>query len=231
MGLLQIRLSEKQQEAREIESFQYVSTFLIHNLKNLSSSLSLTLQNLPLHFDNPEFRIDALRVFSQSVSRIGDMCSRLSILRREIEPKLEKSDLDEIVEKIFTEFSSSLNGALQKSLQPLPPVLMDPEQVQKVLTNLILNAAQAIKNGGHIRISTEKLASYGILSVSDDGCGMSQDFIAKSLFRPFRTTKSKGMGIGLFQCKMIVDAHKGRIEVESREGEGSTFRVFLPLAP
>jgi putative PEP-CTERM system histidine kinase len=231
VGLLQIRLSEKQQEAREIESFQYVSTFLIHDLKNLSSSLSLTVQNLPVHFDNPEFRADALKVISQSVSRIGEMCGRLSILRQRIEPKMQRSDLNELAEKVSEEFSSSLNGTLQKSLRPLPPVTMDPEQVRNVLTNLLLNAGQAIKSGGNIRISTERRADYGVISVSDDGCGMSQEFIEKSLFRPFRTTKSKGMGIGLFQCKMIIDAHKGRIEVESHEGEGSTFRVFLPLAP
>jgi signal transduction histidine kinase len=107
---------------------------------------------------------------------------------------------------------------------------MDPEQIRNVMTNLLLNAGQAIRSGGNICISTEMQASYGMISVSDNGCGMSREFIEKSLFRPFRTTKGKGMGIGLFQCKMIIDAHKGRIEVESREGEGSTFRVFLPLA-
>jgi signal transduction histidine kinase len=65
--------------------------------------------------------------------------------------------------------------------------------------------------------------------VKDNGCGMSREFMDQSLFRPFRTTKAKGTGIGLFQSKMIVEAHNGRIEVDSQEGEGSTFRVLLPV--
>jgi len=67
------------------------------------------------------------------------------------------------------------------------------------------------------------------LSVEDNGCGMSGEFIEKSLFRPFQTTKKQGMGIGLFHSRMIVEAHRGRIEVESEEGKGSVFRVILPL--
>jgi hypothetical protein len=67
------------------------------------------------------------------------------------------------------------------------------------------------------------------LSVKDNGCGMSKEFVEQSLFRPFKTTKATGTGIGLFQSKMIVEAHNGRMEVESREGEGSTFRVLLPV--
>jgi signal transduction histidine kinase len=107
--------------------------------------------------------------------------------------------------------------------------MIDPEQVQKVLTNLILNANEAVGNGGEIRLATEQRDSWVILSVNDNGRGMSKEFMEQSLFRPFRTTKRQGMGIGLFQSKMIVEAHQGRIEVESEEGKGSTFKVFLPI--
>jgi len=69
-----------------------------------------------------------------------------------------------------------------------------------------------------------------VLAVRDTGCGMSREFVEQSLFQPFRTTKRRGLGIGLFQSKMIVEAHEGRIEVESEEGKGSTFRVLLPCA-
>jgi len=65
--------------------------------------------------------------------------------------------------------------------------------------------------------------------VADNGCGMSQDFLNRSLFRPFQSTKKTGVGIGMFQSKMIVEAHGGRIEVESEQGKGSTFRVLLPI--
>ena len=68
-----------------------------------------------------------------------------------------------------------------------------------------------------------------MLSVADNGCGMSEEFLKQSLFRPFRTTKKGGTGIGMFHCKMIIEAHGGKIEVESEVGKGSAFRVMLPL--
>ena len=69
-----------------------------------------------------------------------------------------------------------------------------------------------------------------MLSINDNGCGMSKEFMTQSLFRPFRTTKKEGLGIGLFQSRHIVEVHKGQIEVESEEGKGSTFRVILPVS-
>ncbi len=106
---------------------------------------------------------------------------------------------------------------------------MDPDQIQKVVINLVLNGIEAAGAGGQIKISTEPAEGWVLLSVSDNGRGMSKEFMEKSLFRPFKTTKKHGMGIGLFHSKMIIEAHRGRIEVESVEGKGSVFRVFLPI--
>jgi signal transduction histidine kinase len=82
---------------------------------------------------------------------------------------------------------------------------------------------------GEIQVATEQRDGWIVLIVKDNGAGMSEEFLRHSLFRPFKTTKKQGMGIGLFQSKKIVEAHGGKIEVESKEGLGSTFRVFLPL--
>jgi signal transduction histidine kinase len=98
-----------------------------------------------------------------------------------------------------------------------------------VLINLILNANEAIQNGGGIRIASKVEGRLLFLSISDDGCGMAKEFIERRLFRPFQTTKKQGMGIGLFHSKKIIEAHHGRIEVESEEGKGSTFKLFLPM--
>ncbi|MGA7876270.1 MAG: ATP-binding protein, partial [Desulfoferrobacter sp.] len=95
---------------------------------------------------------------------------------------------------------------------------------------LILNAKEAVGPQGTVKIETYHNEKTIIVSVRDNGCGISQDFLEKSLFQPFKTTKKKGLGIGLFQSKMIIEAHKGRIEVESKEGVGTTFRVVLPLS-
>jgi len=106
---------------------------------------------------------------------------------------------------------------------------VDRDQFRSVITNLLLNARDALGPRGEITIETRQSDSWAILSVADNGCGMSPAFVKTSLFRPFQTTKKKGLGIGMFQSKMIVEAHRGRIQVESEPGAGTTFRVMLPL--
>jgi signal transduction histidine kinase len=119
---------------------------------------------------------------------------------------------------------------VRRELQPVPRVVVDPEQIQKVVTNLFLNAAEALTGEGQIRIETSAQNGWAQLAISDNGCGMTPEFIRRDLFQPFRTTKKKGIGIGMFHTKAIVDAHRGRIDVESEVGKGTTFRVFLPVA-
>jgi signal transduction histidine kinase len=108
---------------------------------------------------------------------------------------------------------------------------MDPEQMKKVLVNLILNSNEAVGEDGEIVVATEEQDGWVRLSVNDNGCGMSKEFISHFLFRPFQSTKNRGLGIGLFLSKKIVEAQRGRIEVESEEGKGSSFRILLPTAP
>jgi putative PEP-CTERM system histidine kinase len=228
-SLLNLTLSEDLRKAKELEAFQTLSSFVVHDLKNLASTLSLTMQNLPVHFNNPEFREDALRVISESVSKIKGMCGQLSNLSQRLELNMGETDLQKLVVSSLSCLSGSSELRVIQELQGVPRVRIDPEQIQKVLTNLLLNAREAIGNGGEIRVATEQRDGWAVISVSDNGCGMSKGFIEQSLFRPFKTTKKQGMGIGLFQSRMIVEAHGGHIEVESEEGKGSTFRVFLPI--
>lgn len=229
-SILNVEMSERIKQAKEMETIQTMSSFFVHDLKNLASALSLTVQNLPVHFDDPEFRNDALTMMKQSVNKINSMCGNLSMLGKRIELRKVETDLNEFIRNSLSSLNGSVKVTLIKDLQPVAKLTIDPEQLQKVLTNLILNANEAVGNEGEIRLVTEQRDSWGILSVRDNGCGMPKEFMERSLFRPFKTTKKKGMGIGLFQSKMIVEAHQGRIEVESEEGKGSTFRVFLPLA-
>ena len=228
-SLLNLKLSEELLEAREMEAFQKLSTFLLHDLKNLASTLSLTLGNMEAHFDNPDFRKDALAVMEQSLNRIKNMCSGLSLLSHRIEIKREVVDLNRMVCDSLKEYDGTMKGKIIKKLTPTPEISVDPDQIRKVLTNMVLNADDALSQGGEIRIETGQRNGWAVISVSDNGSGMSKDFKEKSLFRPFKTTKKQGMGIGLFQSKIIVEAHEGRIEVESEENVGTTFRVLLPM--
>ncbi len=227
--LLNIKISQRLLRAKEMDAFQTLSAFFVHDLKNLASSLSLTLQNSLAYFDDPAFRHDALRTISQSVDRINSLCGRLSSVGRKLDLKPTETDLNELVATTVANLNGSVTGSLVLRLCPLARLVVDSDQIQKVLVNLILNAAEAIEDGGEIEIATEQHDGWAILSVRDNGCGMSKGFIAHSLFRPFQTTKEQGSGIGLFQSKKIVEAHRGRIEVESEEGKGSTFQVLLPV--
>ena len=101
------------------------------------------------------------------------------------------------------------------------------ERPASVAKELCENAVDA----GARRIDVEiEAGGRRLIRVVDDGCGMTAEFVRRSLFRPFQTTKKRGIGIGMFQSKMIVDAHGGRIEVDSTPGQGTTFRVLLPPA-
>ncbi len=228
-SLLNLKLSGQLQQAKELEALRTMSAFFIHDLKNVASKLSLTVQNMPIHFNNPEFRADALQSISQSLEKINGMCNRLTSLSQRLEIEPAPHDVNELIRTTSTGFEGSTGVRIVQNLGDLPPVMVDGEQVQKVVLNLILNAHDALSNGGEITIGTRQRKGWVEVTVHDNGCGMSREFMEKSLFQPFKTTKRKGMGIGLYHSKMIVEAHKGKIEVESEEGRGTTFRVLLPL--
>jgi len=229
-SLLTIRLSDNLRKVKELEAFQTMSAFFIHDLKNLASKLSLTMENLPVHFDNEEFRNDAIQMMSQSIAKIKLMCGRLSSLSEKIELQTAEMDLNELVEATLAGFNGSLKARVVQDLKPLPKLSLDPEQFQKVLVNLLLNANDAVLSSDpRIDIQTGCHGNWIDLSITDNGRGISKEFIEKSLFRPFKTTKKNGMGIGLFHSKMIVEAHRGRLEAESIEGERTTFHVLLPV--
>ena len=229
-GLLNTRLSQKLLQAKELEAFQTMSAFFVHDLKNTANTLNLMLQNLPVHFDDPAFRADALRGVSKTVAHINRLIGRLGSIRNELQIKPVASDLNELVGKALADWEEVAGIQLQRELSPLPKVMFDPDQMLKVTTNLVFNAREAVSPVvGLVRIQTLRQNGWAVLAIADNGCGMSPEFLNRSLFRPFQTTKKNGLGIGMFQSKMIVEAHKGKIEVESETGKGTTFRIYLPL--
>jgi len=230
-SLLNLSLSQRLMQARELEAFQTMSAFFVHDLKNTVSTLSLLLQNFPAHYHDPAFREDALRGIGKSVHHINDLIRRLTLLRQEMAIKPAEADLNQIVAKALEGLEGAQHVQLGRELQPLPKQLLDAEQLEKVVLNLLLNAKEALNGGGEIRVATGVRNNWTVLSVADNGCGMTREFVERSLFRPFQTTKKNGIGIGMFQSKMIVEAHHGKIEVETSPENGTTFRVLLPLVP
>lgn len=228
-ALSNIELSQKLLQAKEMEAFQAMSTFFVHDLKNTASTLSLMLKNLPEHFHDPAFRADALRSIGKTVDRINDLIARLSLLRQKVEMRLTSVNVNRVVEGVLEALEKAHKLPVKRSLGQVGPLQADPDQLQKVLTNLVLNAKDALGKDGLIEIATGMRDSWVSIEVIDNGCGMPPEFVAKQLFRPFQTTKKKGIGIGMFHTKMIVEAHRGVIEVQSEPGRGTTFRVLLPV--
>ena len=113
----------------------------------------------------------------------------------------------------------------------LPMVSIDGQQISQVLVNLIINAAQAVDHQGVVTIRVGEADQHLEIQVSDNGCGIPED-IQKTIFEPFISTKSEsgGIGLGLYICKEIIEAHGGTILVDSKEGEGTTFTISLPIS-
>src|SRR5208283_2999290 len=164
-SLLNSRLSQKLLQAKELEAFQTMSAFFVHDLKNTASSLNLMLRNLPVHFDNPAFREDALRGIAKSGQHINNLIGRLSVLRHDLQIHPEVSDLNDLVSKILASWNGSAAIDMASHLGPIPKFSFDPEQIHKVVTNLVLNAAEAVGAGGQIRVQTSQAEGWVALTV------------------------------------------------------------------
>jgi putative PEP-CTERM system histidine kinase len=227
--LLNIRLSEQLLRSKELEAFQAMSTFFVHDLKNVAFTLSLMLENLPKRFEDPDFRKDALQSIDRTVRRIQGLIANLGLVRQQLELNVREVDLNELLRATLKGLDPTVQELVQTDLNPLPLARVDPDQMQSVVVNLLLNARDAIHGSGGIRLETRAAKGWVVVSVSDTGPGMTLEFIQRSLFRPFRTTKKNGVGVGLFHAKKVIEAHQGRIEVRSKPGEGTVFLLHIPI--
>ncbi|HZS12716.1 MAG TPA: XrtA/PEP-CTERM system histidine kinase PrsK [Nitrospirales bacterium] len=219
-------LSERLLLAREMEAFYEYSTFVLHDLKNFTATLSLVLQNAERHGGDPSFQQAAMRSIGATVRKMTQLIGTVSALSREPSPRLAPVDLNALTAEVLKTFSAVAGTTLVRDEGPVPPVEADAEQLYQVLLNLILNAQEAVGPAGEIRVQTRTDGAYAVVVVEDNGCGMDAATIA-GLFRPFRSRKGRGLGIGLYQCRKIVQAHGGDFDVESEIGRGSRFAIRL----
>jgi two-component system NtrC family sensor kinase len=154
---------------------------------------------------------------------------------RQSTPTLKEVEVNEVITRALNlaTHSAELQNiqAVKDFDSSLPKIMADSDQLQQVFTNLILNAIQAMPQGGTLTLRTSLDDDSQVkIEVQDTGCGIAPDNIRK-LFTPFFTTKGKGKGIGLGLAVSygIIQRHQGRIEVQSKEGEGTTFTIYLPL--
>ncbi|MDZ7341290.1 MAG: PEP-CTERM system histidine kinase PrsK, partial [candidate division KSB1 bacterium] len=247
VAILNAKLAEELAISREMASFHKWSSFVLHDLKNSVAMLSLLLQNAEANWTNEEFQQDLLATITQAVDKMKKLIGRISSLPERLMLNKRPSQINEMIQKVIQ--NTGLPGKKQihliSDLQPLPAVIADAEQLEKVIQNLVINAVEALPNGGQLKISTavatgnpvdrpthQSEAANGAfvsIAIADTGVGMSEEFIQKKLFKPFQTTKKKGLGIGLYQCREIILAHGGTIQVKSQLNQGSEFKILLPI--
>jgi signal transduction histidine kinase len=172
-----------------------------------------------------------LDVAKGEIERLDYIVTQFLQAIRPSTPQLKDTALNTVVEETLRLLGPELeNRGLEvktRFARALPQVPLDAGQIKQVLVNLIKNAMHAMNRGGVLTLSTTEASDGVAVSIADTGAGMSQEQLAR-IFEPFFTTKSKGTGLGLMIVQRIVRDHGGRIDVESREGKGTTFTIWLP---
>jgi signal transduction histidine kinase len=225
----------REAESRQFASFLRLSAMLTHDLKNAISSLSLLVRNMEHQFHHEEFRADAMRSLTEATDKLRNLVSKLSEPVRSMSGEFGRprpTDLVPIIQRVLgtTAGPYSTQHRVERELPETLVASVDAERLEKVVENLVLNAFEAMgAEAGTLTIDGGPLPEEKVFfGVRDTGPGMSEEFQQKQLFRPFATTKKKGVGLGLYTCREVVRAHGGEIQVESQKGSGTYFRVVLP---
>ncbi|MFH1771985.1 MAG: ATP-binding protein [Candidatus Omnitrophota bacterium] len=218
-------------DAQKKAALGKMAAFIVHDVKNYIHSLSLMAENKS-KFSNPLFLEDALITLNSTISKMKELTDGFNALRKEIVLEKKECRLSEIIELALKDTAIDNFNAVEveKILDKNSEVLADGRHLSRVFINIILNSLEAMNYKGKITVLVKSTSSKACVSISDNGPGMSKEFINNSLFKPFYSTKPKGFGIGLYQSKSIVEAHGGEIKVDSIPGKGTTFTIELPLA-
>lgn len=213
--------------ARQFESYTRMSTFIVHDLKNLISQLSLLLANAEKHKGNPEFQSDMLETIGFSVQKMKLLLQKLAR-----GPAAESNEPVVLADLARQAVRLNSTGELKPTLRIDEgglTVLADRMRLERVLGHLIQNAIEATPRGGSVAVRVMGIGQHAMIEVQDNGHGMSQEFIRDRLFKPFESTKSAGMGVGAFESRAYIRQLGGDIEVNSQPSIGTTFRVMLPI--
>jgi len=225
--LAQMHATEALLEARKFDAFNKMSAFVVHDLKNIITQLSLMMKNAERHRDNPEFQQDMLLTVESSLDKMRQMMLQLRQGERpagvaagvELAPILQR-----------------LEGAARQRGRQLDVQVDDKvatrghaQRLERVIGHVVQNALDATPNSGRVWVRLAQAAGRAMVEVGDTGAGMSPDFIQHRLFRPFNSTKTSGMGIGSYESFQYIKELGGSIDVQSEPGQGTVITLLMPL--
>lgn len=225
--LAQMHATEALLEARKFDAFNRMSAFVVHDLKNIITQLSLMMKNAERHRDNPEFQADMLMTVESSLDKMRQMMLQL---REGEKPAGVASgvELTPILQRI--EAAARQRGrALQVQVDDRVATRGHAQRLERVIGHVVQNALDATPNSGRVWVRLAQAAGRALVEVGDTGAGMSPEFIQHRLFRPFNSTKTSGMGIGSYESFQYVKELGGSIDVKSELGQGTVVTLLMPL--
>ncbi|MBI5789205.1 MAG: hypothetical protein HZA78_10160 [Candidatus Schekmanbacteria bacterium] len=226
-------------EGRErFSSMGELAASIAHEIRNPLAAILTTAETMREDFDVNDSRREYLERIITEINRVNLFLVKFLALARPQKPQLALGYLPEVVDSVLhLEYKEIERYKIQviREYEPgLPKILFDPHQMHQVFLNLILNAIQSMPNGGILKLAVKSDKTimnrprYIQVEITDNGSGIDSDAM-KKIFTPFFSTKPKGVGLGLSVSQQIIKRHQGQIQVKSKQGEGTTFTLILPL--
>lgn len=219
--LAEDRAHEALAEAARFDEFNRRFAFIMHDLKNMVSQLTLVARNAERHAENPAFRADMVATLTETSARMNALLARLSQHHGGTAQPLQTVALMPLVERV---------AATRRAQHPIActgdaaaTAIADPARLEQILGHLVQNAIEASDADTPVTLHVEGAT----IAVIDRGCGMSGSFVRSRLFKPFVSTKQGGFGIGAFESRQLAEAMDATLDVDTREGAGTAFRLTL----
>jgi len=213
--------------AREFEEFNRKFAFVIHDIKNMASQLSLMQKNAEKHGDNPEFQKDMQLTVKNTIDKMNLLLSRINVVQEPGKVKdLEQIDIVKIIDNAVEKFKSAGQKIIfEKSLDVLF-AKSNADNFEIVLGHIIQNALDA-SDDKEVIVRLNENKKYAIILIKDKGCGMDEEFLKNELFRPFRSLKEGGYGLGAYESRQLIHSMGGLLDVKSDINQGTTVTIHL----
>ena len=225
--LAQMQATETLLEVRKFDAFNRMSAFVVHDLKNIVTQLSLMMKNAKRLQGNPEFQQDMLLTVENSLDRMRQMMLQL---REGATPPGTTVGVD--LGAIAGRVAAVANGrgrVLELELRGKVVTRGHEERLERIVGHVVQNAFDATDVTGRVALTLDRQSGWARIEIADTGLGMSPEFLRERLFKPFQTTKQAGMGIGAYESFQYVQELGGKIEVQSELNQGTTVTILLPV--